>query len=99
MTKQEILELLDGSFKVDQIRDLVRYLRDEYEYDFRSTAHKDELLDQLEVTKKDDLIKALDDVFPDWDDVETEEDEDDPDEEEGEEEEEEEEDEGEPEEE
>jgi len=38
MTKQEILELLDGSFKVDQIRDLVRYLRNEYEYSFRSTA-------------------------------------------------------------
>jgi len=37
----------------------------------------------LEVTKKDDLIEALDEVFPEWDDVESEEeDEDDSDEEE-----------------
>jgi hypothetical protein len=89
MTKVELLEMLNDNFKAGEVRDLVRYLRDEYEYDFRSTATKDELIDQLGVTKKDDLIEALDEVYPDWDEEDSEEEEDDSDEEDGEEEEEE----------
>ena len=88
MTKNDIIDILGDGYTTEDIRVVIRRLKDDYEYALRSSVTKDELLAQLEDVSKSDLIEVLDETYPDWAEEESEEDEEESDDEEGEEEEE-----------
>ena len=97
MNKQDMVIIVADDYPVSDIRDLIRWLRDEYSYDdLKTSLTKVALVNQLAGVTKEDLVEALDEVLPGWEEEESEEDEDDSDDDGDEEEEEEEE--GEPEE-
>jgi hypothetical protein len=75
MNKQEIITIVAGDYTVGDIRDLIRNLRDDYDYGLRTTVCKDELINQLEDVAKRDLVEALNETLPSWDEEESEEDE------------------------
>jgi len=85
MNKQEIITIVAGDYTVGDIRDLIRNLRDDYDYGLRTTVCKDELINQLEDVAKKDLVEALNETLPSWDEEESEDDEDESDEDESEE--------------
>jgi len=75
MNKQEIITIVADDYTVGDIRDLIRNLRDDYDYGLRTTVCKDELINQLEDVAKKDLVEALNETLPSWDEEESEEDE------------------------
>jgi hypothetical protein len=82
MTKNDIIDILGDGYTTEDIRVVIRQLKDDYEYDLRSSVTKDELLAQLEDVSKSDLIEVLDETYPDWAEEESEEDEEESDDEE-----------------
>lgn len=75
MNKQDIIITVADEYPVTDIRDLIRNLRDDYDYGLRTTVCKDELINQLEDVAKKDLVEALNETLPGWDEEESEEDE------------------------
>jgi len=82
MTKNDIIDILGDGYTTEDIRVVIRRLKDDYEYDLRSSVTKDELLMQLQEVSKSDLIEVLDETYPDWAEEESEEDEEESDDEE-----------------